>query len=134
MRNRARILLSKALATKDKEGARKHHFIVGKAIEEAVMRRFLPRNGLIETGLDYKMQVRCLVFNFKDEKNQWLRDEVLARDRLPSRVAVTTSNELATDDIKKHRIERQRKHNARHLTIESVSTGSENGSPRCMYM
>lgn len=117
LRNKSRSLLAKALATNDKYGVRECHFIVANAIEEAVVRRFLAYNGRIKTGLDYKMQVRCLVFNLKDEKNKLLRDDVLARITQPSTLAAATSEDLANDDRKEYREFAKKLNDARALAV-----------------
>merc|ERR1719510_2458020 len=51
----------------------------------------------------YKNQVRSRVFNLKDRKNPSLRENVLCGVIPPDQLAVMTSEEMASDDVKRQR-------------------------------
>lgn len=53
----------------------------------------------------YKNQVRSRVFNLKDKKNPSLRENVLCGVIAPEKFAVMTSEEMASDEVKKQREE-----------------------------
>jgi len=55
------------------------------------------------TNPKYKNQVRSRVFNLKDKKNPSLRENVLCGVIAPERIAVMTSEEMASDEVKKQR-------------------------------
>lgn len=56
-----------------------------------------------QTNPKYKAQVRSRVFNLKDKKNPSLRENVLCGVIKPEKLAVMTSEEMASDEIKKQR-------------------------------
>ena len=66
-------------------------------LEEAIFGQFK------QTNPKYKNQVRSRVFNLKDKKNQGLREGLLLGSILPARLAVMTSEEMASDEVKKQR-------------------------------
>jgi len=66
-------------------------------LEEAIFGQFK------QTNPKYKNQVRSRVFNLKDKKNQGLREGLLLGSILPARLAVMTSDEMASDEVKKQR-------------------------------
>jgi len=66
-------------------------------LEEAIFGQFK------QTNPKYKNQVRSRVFNLKDKKNQGLREGLLLGSILPARLAVMTSEEMASDDVKMQR-------------------------------
>ncbi len=94
MRTKVRNLLCKALRTDNPkaEGAVE----VAAAIEHAMFKN-------LEPGAPYKNKARTLSFNLKDVKNKNLRESVLERELLPSRLVQMTSEELANDDLKRDR-------------------------------
>ena len=51
----------------------------------------------------YKNQVRSRVFNLKDKKNPALRENVLCGVIAPEKLAVMTSEEMASDEVKQQR-------------------------------
>lgn len=55
------------------------------------------------TTFKYKNQVRSRVFNLKDKKNPSLRENVLCGVIAPDKLAVMTSEEMASDDVKRQR-------------------------------
>jgi len=55
------------------------------------------------TNHKYKNQVRSRVFNLKDKKNPMLRESLLLGALTPAKLAVMTSEEMASDDVKKER-------------------------------
>lgn len=55
------------------------------------------------TNPKYKNQVRSRVFNLKDKKNPSLRENVLCGVIPPEKLAVMTSEEMASDEVKKQR-------------------------------
>jgi len=52
------------------------------------------------TNSKYKNQVRSRVFNLKDKKNPMLRENLLLGIIAPSKLAVMTSEEMASDEVK----------------------------------
>lgn len=56
-----------------------------------------------QTNPKYKAQVRSRVFNLKDKKNPSLRENVLCGVIKPEKLAIMTSEEMASDDVKKQR-------------------------------
>jgi len=56
-----------------------------------------------QTNPKYKAQVRSRVFNLKDKKNPSLRENVLCGTIKPEKLAVMTSEEMASDEVKKLR-------------------------------
>merc|ERR1719178_425780 len=66
-------------------------------LEEAIFGQFK------QTNPKYKNQVRSRVFNLKDKKNQGLREGLLLGSILPARLAVMTSDKMASDEVKKQR-------------------------------
>merc|ERR1719322_387624 len=56
-----------------------------------------------QTNPKYKAQVRSRVFNLKDKKNPSLRENVLCGTIKPEKLAIMTSEEMASDDVKKLR-------------------------------
>jgi len=55
------------------------------------------------TNPKYKNQVRSRVFNLKDKKNPSLRENVLCGVIEPEKIAIMTSEEMASDEVKKQR-------------------------------
>ena len=55
------------------------------------------------TNPKYKNQVRSRVFNLRDKKNPSLRENVLCGVIAPEKLAVMTSEEMASDEVKKQR-------------------------------
>ena len=53
-----------------------------------------------QTNPKYKAQVRSRVFNLKDKKNPALRENVLCGVIKPEKIAVMTSEEMASDEVK----------------------------------
>lgn len=56
-----------------------------------------------QTNPKYKAQVRSRVFNLKDKKNPALRENVLCGVIKPEKIAVMTSEEMASDEVKRQR-------------------------------
>jgi len=56
-----------------------------------------------QTNPKYKAQVRSRVFNLKDKKNPSLRENVLCGTIKPEKLAIMTSEEMASDDVKNQR-------------------------------
>ena len=52
-----------------------------------------------QTNPKYKAQVRSRVFNLKDKKNPSLRENVLCGAIKPEKLAVMTSEEMASDEV-----------------------------------
>ena len=52
-----------------------------------------------QTNPKYKAQVRSRVFNLKDKKNPSLRENVLCGVIKPEKLAVMTSEEMASDEV-----------------------------------
>ena len=67
------------------------------SLEEAIFNHFK------STNPKYKNQVRSRVFNLKDKKNNVLRDGLLIGSITCERLAVMTSGEMASDEVKKER-------------------------------
>ena len=57
------------------------------------------------TNPKYKNQVRSRVFNLKDKKNPSLRENVLCGVITTEKIALMTTAEMASDDVKKQREE-----------------------------
>ena len=55
------------------------------------------------TNPKYKNLVRSRVFNLKDKNNPSLRENVLCGVIAPERIAIMTSEEMASDEVKKQR-------------------------------
>jgi transcription elongation factor S-II len=53
-----------------------------------------------QTNPKYKAQVRSRVFNLKDKKNPSLRENVLCGVIKPEKIAVMTSEEMASDEVR----------------------------------
>ena len=53
-----------------------------------------------QTNPKYKAQVRSRVFNLKDKKSPALRENVLCGVIKPEKIAVMTSEEMASDEVK----------------------------------
>lgn len=53
-----------------------------------------------QTNPKYKAQVRSRVFNLKDKKNPSLRENVLCGVIKPEKLAVMTSEEMASDEVR----------------------------------
>ena len=62
-----------------------------------------------QTNPKYKAQVRSRVFNLKDKKNPSLRENVLCGVIKPEKLAVMTSEEMASDEVSKYQ-KRMRKY------------------------
>lgn len=67
------------------------------SLEEAIFNQFR------STNPKYKNQVRSRVFNLKDKKNTGLREGLLLGSIKSDRLAVMTSAEMASDEVKKER-------------------------------
>ena len=61
--------------------------------EDAIFKKF--RN----TDMKYKNHVRSRVFNIRDKKNPALRENVLCGVIAPEKLAVMTSEEMASDEV-----------------------------------
>lgn len=70
---------------------------LAELIEDTIYKKFK------ETNAKYKNQVRSRVFNLKDKKNPALRENVLVGIIAPEKLAVMTSEEMASDEVKKQR-------------------------------
>ena len=70
---------------------------LAELIEETIFRNYK------STNPKYKNQVRSRVFNLKDKKNPSLRENVLCGVIAPERMAIMTSEEMASDEVKKQR-------------------------------
>jgi len=66
-------------------------------LEESIFTQFK------QTNPKYKNQVRSRVFNLKDKKNIGLREGLLLGSITAQRLAVMTSAEMASDEVKKQR-------------------------------
>jgi len=66
-------------------------------LEESIFTQFK------QTNPKYKNQVRSRVFNLKDKKNVGLREGLLLGSITAQRLAVMTSAEMASDEVKKQR-------------------------------
>lgn len=99
MRDKVRTLLTDALYRpgEDVVPARAAVFPVVVAIETAM---FETLKGVSQ---DYKIKFRELKFNFKDEKNRELREEVLGGSLAPGDVVRMTSKDLANAEKKEER-------------------------------
>ena len=53
-----------------------------------------------QTNPKYKAQVRSRVFNLKDKKNPSLRENVLCGTIKPEKLAIMTSEEMASDEVR----------------------------------
>merc|ERR1712029_613637 len=93
-----RRLLAPALAGDGElpEGIVKTTEELAELIEETIFRNYK------STNPKYKNQVRSRVFNLKD-KNPSLRENVLCGVIAPERMAIMTSEEMASDEVKKQR-------------------------------
>jgi len=67
------------------------------SLEEAIFSQYR------STNPKYKNQVRSRVFNLKDKKNSVLREGLLLGSLKSERLAVMTSAEMASDEVKKER-------------------------------
>jgi len=67
------------------------------SLEEAIFSQFK------QTNPKYKNQVRSRVFNLKDKKNHVLREGLLLGTITCERLAVMSSSEMASDEVKKER-------------------------------
>lgn len=67
------------------------------SLEESIFKEFK------QTNPKYKNQVRSRVFNLKDKKNRGLREGLLLGSITAQRLAVMTSAEMASDEVKKER-------------------------------
>jgi transcription elongation factor S-II len=83
---------------------------LGEQIEEAMFEEF----GSVSQ--DYKMKARELKFNFLDEKNKDLREEVLSGSLQPGELVKMTSKDLANAEMKE---ERQKLH--QHFLREAAA-------------
>jgi transcription elongation factor S-II len=66
-------------------------------LEESIFNQFK------QTNPKYKNQVRSRVFNLKDKKNSGLREGLLMGSITAQRLAVMTSGEMASDEVKQQR-------------------------------
>jgi len=67
------------------------------SLEESIFTQFK------QTNPKYKNQIRSRVFNLKDKKNGGLREGLLLGSITAQRLAVMTSAEMASDEVKKER-------------------------------
>ncbi len=70
---------------------------LAELIEDNIFKKF--RN----TDQKYKAHVRSRIFNLKDKKNPALRENVLCGVIAPEKLAVMTSEEMASDEVKSQR-------------------------------
>jgi len=70
---------------------------LAELIEDAIFQKFK------STNPKYKNQIRSRVFNLRDKKNPELRESVLCGVIKEERLAFMTSEEMASDDVKKQR-------------------------------
>ena len=57
-----------------------------------------------QTNPKYKAQVRSRVFNLKDKKNPSLRENVLCGTIKPEKLAIMTSEEMASDEVSESKL------------------------------
>ena len=67
---------------------------LGEIIEDTIFEK-----NKKQTNPKYKAQVRSRVFNLKDKKNPSLRENVLCGVIKPEKLAVMTSEEMASDEV-----------------------------------
>lgn len=79
------------------EGTAKSPEELAELIEETIFKNNK------QTNPKYKNQVRSRVFNLKDKKNPSLRENVLCGVIAPEQLAVMTSEEMASDEVKRQR-------------------------------
>lgn len=70
---------------------------LAEVIEDTIFNKFK------QTNPKYKNQVRSRVFNLRDKKNPALREAVMVGMIAPEKLAVMTSEEMASEDLKKQR-------------------------------
>jgi len=70
---------------------------LSEIIEDKIFEKFK------QTNPKYKAQVRSRVFNLRDKKNPSLRENVLCGVIRPEKLAVMTSEEMASDEVKLQR-------------------------------
>lgn len=70
---------------------------LAEMIEDAIFQKFK------STNPKYKNQIRSRVFNLRDKKNPELRENVLCGTITEEKFAVMTSEEMASDEVKKQR-------------------------------
>ena len=66
---------------------------LSEIIEDKIFEKFK------QTNPKYKAQVRSRVFNLRDKKNPSLRENVLCGVIRPEKLAVMTSEEMASDEV-----------------------------------
>ena len=79
------------------EGMVKSPEDLAELIEDTIFQKFK------QTNPKYKNQIRSRVFNLKDKKNPALRENVLCGTIAPEKLAVMTSEEMASDEVKNQR-------------------------------
>jgi len=79
------------------EGTVKAPEELAELIEETIFKN------MKSTNPKYRNQVRSRVFNLKDKKNPSLRENCLCGVIAPEKLAVMSSEEMASDDVKKQR-------------------------------
>jgi transcription elongation factor S-II len=111
-REKVQTLLTDALYRPDDDivSSKDEAKAVGEQIEEAMFEEF----GSVSQ--DYKMKARELKFNFLDEKNKDLREEVLSGSLQPGELVKMTSKDLANAEMKE---ERQKLH--QHFLREAAA-------------
>lgn len=112
LRNRGRAALAKALSWHSDKNRKPRtirvetedkHVIVGNAIEEAVYRMNVKKNGDLDV-YNYKGKLRKLMSAFNNESNHKMRESVLTHKLLPSNVAALTVEELMCEHERLYRI------------------------------
>jgi len=97
VRLRCREMLSKALKGDDPsslpDGTVKAPEELAELVEDTIFKKF--RN----TDMKYKAHVRSRIFNLKDKKNPALRENVLTGVIQPEKLAIMTSEEMASDEV-----------------------------------
>lgn len=100
--------------------------ILAGRIEECIYQEFKG------TDMKYKTRVRSRVLNLKDDKNPYLRLNLLRGDLAPERIAVMTADEMASDELKKEREKFTREAiNDHQMALTSGTKTSEIKCPAC---
>ena len=92
-----------------------------------------------QTSQKYKNQIRSRVFNLKDKKNPMLRSNFLLGMITPQRLAKMTSEEMASDEVKKQREQfvKEGIDNSRLAAVEGTKTDllkcGKCGKRNCTY-
>ncbi|CAI4233370.1 unnamed protein product [Auanema sp. JU1783] len=79
------------------------------------------------TNDKYKAGLRSRVFNLRDKKNTALRENVLTGVIKPKKLAIMTSEEMASDEI------RQQREKFNHEAINEYQMATQQGTPSDMF-